>query len=727
MRKNKKPFRLLNACIITIIIIQFFIIEACCNKVQASSFFLDTSKVVLIIADYFELQDFAQDEYLNSLMNNSSLGFISARQTGKASANKAKLTIGASKRLEIESCALDAVKLTESVDWLNYDLIIGEAENIMLKNIKTLKQKNTNSEYLTYIGYLGNTLRAANKKTGILGNSDTTVNNRGAILIPMNENGLVDVGDVDSSILYDLNFPGGKRTDFAKLLQLYDEYYKKADLLVIDTGDLSRLEFYQSKTNEEAYKTCKQITIERLSGFLKAIIHKNHRDVTYIVLSTYPSKMSIQAGFKLTPIIVYNQQSIGLLHSSSTKRNGIITSLDIADYIIQNLAGKGRNTLTTTTSTQPLNSQLLLKRQLLNISIMRLPVLSWYAIFEIVCAVAGFLYLINAGQKKNHRLLLLMKLIMLTNILAPAALLYIPIVGSRSVALYFVLLVSVSFATAWLLSLLFKNSMDQFAAAAIVVNSSLSIDILRNSVLMKNSVFGYDPIIGARFYGIGNEYAGVFIGSGLLLAGCVLERFRQTAQKKKKTTLALLSIYTMAELALIGLPFAGANFGATIAAVFGYFFFINTVTRSKINMKKLLLLCILVLAAVGIIILLDLSAPSNTTHIGRFVDDIKNNGVQVLISTLLRKAAMNLKLIKYTIWTKVLLCIILIITIMFFKPVKILRGIFKKYMALAAAWIGISAASIAGLIVNDSGIVMAATAMIFTGYTILYKCMEELE
>jgi hypothetical protein len=71
------------------------------------------------------------------------------------------------------------------------------------------------------------------------------------------------------------------------------------------------------------------------------------------------------------------------------------------------------------------------------------------------------------------------------------------------------------------------------------------------------------------------------------------------------------------------------------------------------------------------------------------------------------------------------LCIIVIITIMFFKPVRLLHGVFKKYRYFTAAWIGISVGSIVGLLVNDSGIVMAATAMIFTGYTILYICLDE--
>jgi hypothetical protein len=182
----------------------------------------------------------------------------------------------------------------------------------------------------------------------------------------------------------------------------------------------------------------------------------------------------------------------------------------------------------------------------------------------------------------------------------------------------------------------------------------------------------------------------------------------------------------MLQLFILGMPFMGANLGGTIAGVIGYFFFFTSVKQKRINDKVLLNLCIVLVLSLSAIIIVDLLNSNNNTHIERFITDIRENGIKVLYSTLSRKVAMNLRLIKYTIWTKVLLCIILIITIMFFKPARLLRSIFKKYRLFTAAWIGISAASIAGLIANDSGIVMAATAMIFTGYTILFICLEEM-
>ena len=40
----------------------------------------------------------------------------------------------------------------------------------------------------------------------------------------------------------------------------------------------------------------------------------------------------------------------------------------------------------------------------------------------------------------------------------------------------------------------------------------LVFDSIFNSFLQQNSFLGYDPVIGARFYGIGNEYGGIILG-----------------------------------------------------------------------------------------------------------------------------------------------------------------------------------------------------------------------
>jgi hypothetical protein len=717
---------LITAFIIAFSLINIFIEEAWVSQVQASSFLLEdkNQKVVIIMADHIELQDFARNDYLAWLFNNSYSSLISGRQNNKASIPKAKLMIGTGKRLEVSSGLKNVINFNNEMEILDNRIVIGEKGNVIYSDIKKLKNINKENNYNSYIGYLGSKMNQYNKVTCLIGNSDTDIIDRSSIFIAMDQNGIVDVGDVENTTKLDSNFPGRKRTDFIKLTNLYMELSTISDLIIIDTGDLARLDYYKNQLSQVDFAAQKAATVNNIAEFTRNIISNTKEKTIFMILSAYPSKNNLQSGLRLTPMVMYDNNGEGLIYSKSTKRTGIITNLDIADFILEKLTDTQTSNLKEIPGTVPLKSLLSLSRKLLNISVMRLPVLTWYAIFEIICATAGLIYMFNI-KNRNRLSTKLVKITMLVNIVAPVVLLYMSVFDISNIILYFILFVLISFIIATILFLLIKTSIGQFLGAALFVNLSIIIDLIRESNYIKNSVFGYDPIIGARFYGIGNEFAGVFIGSGILLAGCLLQHFKNFAERKPKTISLLLIIYSCFQLFIMGMPFIGSNFGGTIAGVVGYFFFYSTVKQRKFKVVQLLLLIIVLIVVLTSIIGLDLINPTNTTHVGKFITDIKDNGIAVLYSTLARKAAMNLKLIKYTIWTKVLLCIIVIITIMFFKPVRLLHSIFKKYAYFTAAWLGISAGSITGLLVNDSGIVMAATAMIFTGYTILYLCLEE--
>lgn len=716
-------------CLILYNIMSFFIKEVRNTKVQASSLFMGNgqTKVAMVFMDYIEISDIAEDEYLHKLSNKSYISLVSSRQIGKVSASKAKLTIGTGKRLLLTNTYVQAYNYPRQLEDFYQSEVELKKGNLFYQNIKELKQTNRNSEYLRYIGYLGDKLNSASKTTCVLGNSDTEIYNRNNLLIAMDSKGIVDSGDVENTILYDPYFPGGKRTDFMKLEELYKLNRTTSDFLVIDTGDLARLEHYRSRLTTEKYEELKAQTIKRISEFVKKIINNDNNNTTFLIVSAYPSASSIKLGDKLTPLISYTGSNSGLLYSKSTKREGIITNLDIADYILEKLNIREKSQLQEFDTEEPFDGMQKLNKRLLNTSVMRLPVLTWYAVFEIVCGIIGLLYMLNKRQIKNKVISSFVNKTLMVSISAPIVLLYMAVLYINNAAIYFIVFLILSYGIVYFISKVFKDSISRFAAIAFLVNVSLVIDLLRGSILIRSSILGYDPIIGARFYGIGNEFAGVYIGSSILLAGCLLHKFKDYVSRKPIAINIMLLMYFAAELYIIGMPSQGANFGGTIATVCGFYFFYSSIIGKRINIKQLILLGLILAIIISLIVFIDINNLSSTTHIGKFIIDTKENGVKVLYSTFIRKIEMNIKLIKYTIWTKVLLCIILIISIMFFKPVRLLYGIFKEYKHLTSAWLGISAASIVGLIVNDSGIVMAATAMIFTGYTILYMCLEEIE
>ncbi len=85
---------------------------------------------------------------------------------------------------------------------------------------------------------------------------------------------------------------------------------------------------------------------------------------------------------------------------------------------------------------------------------------------------------------------------------------------------------------------------------------------------------------------------------------------------------------------------------------------------------------------------------------------------------------MNFKLIRYTIWTKVFLVSLGGLVLLFYRPLGRMQSFKAKFPFLYTAFVGITVASIAALVFNDSGIVAAATTMVFGALPLLYLFLD---
>ncbi|MCK9927166.1 hypothetical protein MXD62_08295, partial [Frankia sp. Mgl5] len=67
----------------------------------------------------------------------------------------------------------------------------------------------------------------------------------------------------------------------------------------------------------------------------------------------------------------------------------------------------------------------------------------------------------------------------------------------------------------------------RFSVVLLVVTGlttgAILFDGFNGAEAMRRSYLGYDPVIGARFYGLGNEYEGILIGSAILFAASFYE------------------------------------------------------------------------------------------------------------------------------------------------------------------------------------------------------------
>ena len=243
------------------------------------------------------------------------------------------------------------------------------------------------------------------------------------------------------------------------------------------------------------------------------------------------------------------------------------------------------------------------------------------------------------------------------------------------------------------------------------------LDISTGSNLTKLSIMGYDPIIGARYFGIGNELLGVLLASMTLALGYLISKYNN------KLLLLILPLTIVA----VGHPNLGANVGGTISVLFASVIFTFLISDIKINLKRLLLIGLgvaLVILSIGAV---DIFINPNPTHLGKTILMIMSKGPISIISVLVRKISINIKLIKVSTWAKVLYTS-LIFSILLFKSYKFkIKSIYDKLKVLDIGIISLISGSIIGLLVNDSGLLLAAIASMIMTVSLIYLLIISLE
>ena len=125
------------------------------------------------------------------------------------------------------------------------------------------------------------------------------------------------------------------------------------------------------------------------------------------------------------------------------------------------------------------------------------------------------------------------------------------------------------------------------------------------------------------------------------------------------------------------------------------------------------------IAALGYI---DIYINPNPTHLGKSLILLNQKGLTIVENIINRKVLMNIKLIGSSIWTKVLFTNILvqIIAINFLKDN--MKKLLDKDLGKGVS-IGILG-SIIGLLLNDSGIILAALSMNLITIFILFRILH---
>ena len=561
-------------------------------------------------------------------------------------------------------------------------------------------------------GLLGHIFRSNGWKTYLYSDQDTFAEqSRPGGYTLMDQEGILDGGVVGMAINEtEPAFPYRYRFNSQKVLTAIEREIKPRSLILVEFGDFARLDRFREELLPQQYLRLKQEIWERLDRFVGEIAWKKWPADQFrmIILSPSLSREGVAKRSMLAPVMIRGAgYSRGLLTSGTTNWEGLVANIDLLPTLV-NMAGlepsgaiAGR-IIRSIPSAEHLNKLMILNNKINRMNSSQRSLLDWY------------LWIISTGWTATTLSILLKKrlgkgfLLIIISVL-PLAMLIMPLTPTilwQEVSLFLLALI-LSFAVMRL-----KTTNQRYLLLSLGLWGGLILDQLTGWNLIRFSALGYNAVAGSRYYGIGNEYMGVFLAVSLILAHLVTEK---TKWRWPALVIMALSVITL------GWPQFGINFGGTLAALVGFSFYASRLYGLDWKKPKFWWAFGSIILGIVLIGLWDSRRdPEFQTHLGRFFQLLINLNLPQTWQIFSRKAAMNFKLIIYSAWTKTILLTVAIVIIN--------RIIAKEIVALneRLVWEGIIIAGFAAFLINDSGVVAFGTCLAY-GFTYILSRFEERE
>ena len=229
-------------------------------------------------------------------------------------------------------------------------------------------------------------------------------------------------------------------------------------------------------------------------------------------------------------------------------------------------------------------------------------------------------------------------------------------------------------------------------------------------------MLGFSPVGGARYYGIGTNTWGLpgISHSVTFPLGPRLGQI-QVAACCPWIMPVITGLLFILWLYAVAAPWHGANLGGAIALAVAYLVTGFSFSGRPFSARQRLLLVLGGVAALLFLLGVTdlLRAPGVQSHMGRLVVLLRAEGPAAAVPVIWRKLKMNLTLIEYTVWSRIFLTFLIVLAVLFLRPGRKTAGLDRRFPALAKGVRGALAGSITALAVNDSGIVAAATGLLF--------------
>lgn len=713
-------------------------------------------EALLLIVDRLTVEDLVDHAgpTLNELIDGGGLGLLNVKG-GRVGSESGYLSIGTGNRAVAGTTS--RLSFTDDEEFNGqpapavYYRYMGKEPSAEVFNLSLpeLVKANEARGYEVIPGALGDAMACHGKKIAVFGNADTDIVRRPGVLAAMDRRGLVTVGDVSERMLTeDPTFPYGRRTDVEALSGAVTTSFRDVSLVVVDWGDMTRIDEDRNNYLPSRVQDLTHLAFKELDRFLGNFMDRIGPDFLVMIVSPSPPRQYLNGGRQLTPLIVAGGGfDPGVLTGPTTRRGGLVANIDIPATILDHLGIKEIPPhitglpLRSISHMRPREHIIMMAERIAPIYEQRQALLKGYLIYLTLTLLAGALALISGYVMKFKKVIVVLveaAMIFPVTLLLLAAFGWFPPGSVWMTAMLVIACNGILLGLANLLKLLPSGKYVFWAALGSCTSLLLVADLISGASWQQYSFLGYDPVAGARFYGIGNEYMGAMIGSTILGTVALLEilksrpmatglRKKSTAEKRNggerrirggavvSPVIIPVVLYYTGIIFLLASPSYGANVGGTLAAVVAFALAGGGIIRKagKFKASPVFLVAIPALAIILFWAFNYLRGSGLHWHMQSFCEMWSRGDLVGIQGILGRKLAMNMRLFRYSVWSYALVAFMGLMVLLFCYPVGRIKILKKRNRYLFSGIMAIVAGSMAALLFNDSGVVAAAMTLLF--------------
>ena len=603
------------------------------------------NKTIILVVDSLDFKD--SEKIINDKL---SMGLLNIKTRGK-NEESLFLTISKGRKVQID-------------DGLFKELT-SEGSRVDIEDYEAIKKSldKTYPNFSQQINSLGEVLKNNNIKTSYIGNKD-----KSEALIISDNDGYIDYWQETSE-------------DLKELKNQTDSMLSKSDVLLVS------LDIGKDGSKKEL-----------LASYLE-----NMSDNNLIVFpKTVSGDVKSRLNDSIVPVFYKQKDAVGIISSISTKRQGVISSLDIFPTVLGHygieVEGSIGNKIEVSRDDDLVEVNRNILAEFLNLNLVKYVM---HVVTVLTCLYTLFLFVLKKQDFKKIRILLL------SVVVSVPVSIFLGIFNiQRYLTIYIIMLLTMSFIISIYLE---KNTKKSLEKISILTNTLILVFIFLQPTFLYNSYIGYNSIVaGGRFYGFNNEIMGVFITTSIISYYFLKDKFKSQAG----SNIFLLAYFSVIIIALTGR--FGANFGGFLTSITLFLMLIYlSLFNRKINKKT-----ILSLLAIGLVILasnLYLDMKNNTgSHAGSLIERINILGFYEFIDMIIIKLKQLMYMTIAPPWSIAFLAQTYFI-IASFKAIK------NKVKTIPVSLVVMFITSFVVLLINDTGVV----AFVYMNTYLTSKILEE--